>query len=424
VFSGRREDFPEWRAQWEEFLGAVKGMVGSGLGNRLTLMLLDEQIDEASKVMLKARRRANPDLSYLEFFAELCQEFAEDSFLSQRSKWKRVRLEKSGGKVTLTQWRKFKAQLFDALRGGVQPHPEDLREALLEQLPDTLREAVIQEEAKRQRNKYVVCLIIPPSLDRAAVLDKFGEELGLRLSRVQTEGDRVIFDCHSAALRMKALAMDGLTMGGAAGHISVNPIRSQHLPPEEIIELLDEQFWTKEEVGARSGTPERQGRANVRAVDNQPSPKSSGKGKGKGKGGEWKSRGASIDRRNPSPQGFKPQSQSYWGCNACRRLQKPHDHPYWECPIWQATRRDRSQEGGSNRGVGSRPPSPQVKSSGVKPLVCFVCQKLQLPCKHDFRTCPKVAEQKRDKEAEPPKKPTAGDSQSSIPKAPGKTHSG
>jgi hypothetical protein len=104
--------------EWGEFLGAVKGMVGSGLGNRLTLMLLDEQLDEASKVMLKARRRANPDLPYMEFFAELCQEFAEDSFLSQRSKWKRVRLERSAGKVTLMQWRKVKAQLFDALRGG------------------------------------------------------------------------------------------------------------------------------------------------------------------------------------------------------------------------------------------------------------------------------------------------------------------
>ena len=62
----------------------------------------------------------------------------------------------------MAQWRKFKAQFSEALRGGVQPHPEDLRDAILEHLPDTLRLTIVKEEATRLRNKFLVWSRFPP----------------------------------------------------------------------------------------------------------------------------------------------------------------------------------------------------------------------------------------------------------------------
>ena len=63
----------------------------------------------------------------------------------------------------MAQWRKFKAQLSDALRGGAQPHPEDLRDAFMEQLPDTLRLKIVKVSGT---NSWFVSRFPPPSIEQ------------------------------------------------------------------------------------------------------------------------------------------------------------------------------------------------------------------------------------------------------------------
>ena len=197
--------------------------------------------------------------------------------------------------------------------------------------------------------------------------------------------------------------------------------------------LIDEQFWTQEEVGPRSGNSESSER-KVREVKNQPSSPStssshsSGRTPTRARGNTARSR-TPRSRNTPSlRQTTRSQSPgrkwSSHDCYACKKLDKPSEHVFWECPLWQSTRREGAPEKGSED-VRHASKAPPQERSRHKPLVCYTCQALKLPCEHDFRKCPEVEKARKPKGPEGNSKNTpAGRGKNSRPDEPSGVHSG
>ncbi len=168
-FSGNRRDFQEWKRKWEEYYGLLQATQGE-IPSRLLFEFLKGWLDDATQVELTNRMQENPDLGYEEFYTELCRMFGAESSASKRGAWREVALSCPGGRLTLAEWRGYQARLRRALYGIDHPHEEEMREHILKQLPDGLRNAVLREEVKARRNQHWVCVHCPEGVTPEDVL--------------------------------------------------------------------------------------------------------------------------------------------------------------------------------------------------------------------------------------------------------------
>ncbi len=278
VFMGEPSDFPGWKHAWESFLEACRATSrGMALPDIAVLHLMEGWLDKGSQILLHTRMSEKPDLRYSEFFAELCREFEFDSGRGKRNRWRDVHLKLPRGKVTFAEWRNFKLSLEATLAGVEHPLEEDLREHLIRQLPQGLKEEMVRESMHQGKNKNLVSVHFPPSIPRAEVLEKVGVELGLRLRDDPPHGENLIVDCLTESNQKRALALDGFLMvnplGRPSGMLSVRLVRSAPLTSKEIFDLVDAHVWGALQLQQMAGNDEdktpTQSKIQVQAVENR-----------------------------------------------------------------------------------------------------------------------------------------------------------
>ena len=162
TFSGEPKEFPAWKSSWERFLETAFSVSGGSMPQSTLLLLLEGYLDGASKKMLRSRQKENPDLTYAEFFSWLSREMTPGPVETDKNRWKRTKLQTKGGQLTMADWRNFKAPLVECLEES-NPPQDDLRDHVVQQLPQSVREFALKEEMAASRNKYLVKVRPPPS---------------------------------------------------------------------------------------------------------------------------------------------------------------------------------------------------------------------------------------------------------------------
>jgi len=252
TFSGDPSDFPSWKSAWEQFLATVTAISGgSSIAQGTLLLLLEGYLDGASKRMLRARRKEDPDLTHDEFFQSLCREMMPGPMIAEKNRWKTTKLSTKGGHLAMADWREFKAALEECLTGPLPPNDE-LRDHIVQQLPPVVKEYVLREEANASRNKHLVYVRPPLSIPREIVLDQVGAELGLRLQDLNPHQEIMMIDCLTETLQRKAISLDGLQivddLGRSGGTLSVWAVKNTPLTFVEILKLVDSQCWVEREL--------------------------------------------------------------------------------------------------------------------------------------------------------------------------------
>jgi hypothetical protein len=367
-FSGQREDFEDWRERWERALRVIVASNGQALPSAYAMELLYSKLDEASQKELNTRMKQDPTLAFHDYYAELCRTFAMDVKLMPRNKWRKITLDKTKGKVTLVQWRRFKINLEQALDQGERPGDVDLREHILQQLTSQLRDQVLREEHITRKRQCWVRITVPYGMDIADLMDKVREEMGPSFdpdsSPVVATQQGFMFDCKSERLRTRALSLNGLTHVSVPGMVRVEEVSPSLLSANSILELLDDIIHREDEIRLANPveTPPTVTKPEVEVRENPDSNrKRVGKG-GKGaqqtqtyvevvqKSGKGKGLGP---ERNPSPpkQGFGRGPPRWDGararslsphlgrqaggeCWTCKRLGREFMHDFWSCPQW------------------------------------------------------------------------------------------
>jgi hypothetical protein len=407
-FSGNRRDFQEWKRKWEEYYGLLQATQGE-IPSRLLFEFLKGWLDDATQVELTNRMQENPDLGYEEFYTELCRMFGAESSASKRGAWREVALSCPGGRLTLAEWRGYQARLRRALYGIDHPHEEEMREHILKQLPDGLRNAVLREEVKARRNQHWVCVHCPEGVTPEDVLVELQTRevipLHLPTHAIQWRGRRLMVDLGSPANRDWALRFDGEWLEQGAGRVQVSRWET-NFSTERIRQVIEEKVEEDEAIqeyrqaDSRSlghgrsawegGTPpwnrrvwqvEEGDQWVVSPVAQEGEPKGRGvnsKGKGKGwrKGSTPTGRGGGAIRNRP------PDDE----CLVCKSAGRDYVHIYWECPHWQAARGRSPERRGTStqRGLQGKGRSPSPQSAGP---VCYACRSRGKPFDHIHWEC-------------------------------------
>ena len=119
------------------------------------LGFLREALDPASQHRLKARREANPILTYSAFWKELERDFGRDPSAHSRREWERVSL-KGVRRLDQFTWRNFTAEFEFKLTQVPDATEREIEERLLDQLPTDLRRSLREEMLKRRSGQYWV----------------------------------------------------------------------------------------------------------------------------------------------------------------------------------------------------------------------------------------------------------------------------
>jgi len=247
-FSGRREDFEIWKKKWDKAIRMLEASNGGPLPNTYLLELMATKLDEASQMEIAVRLRTTPQLPYLEYFAELEKSFSLKGSIFNRNQWRKITLPRTEEALTLTKWRKFKAYLEESLSECEPPSEADLREHIVAQLPSKIQTKILKQEMEVRKRQFSVRVTIPPLFDRAAVLEKFEDELQIVNLNPQIKGRVLTFNCKSEALRHIALGLNGQTIENIPGKLTVETLSSEFLPAKKILLLVDEFLTDEDEI--------------------------------------------------------------------------------------------------------------------------------------------------------------------------------
>ena len=116
----------------------------------------------------------------------------------------------------MADWRNFKASLKECLEES-NPPQDDLRDHVVQQLPQSVREFVLKEEMAASRNKYLVKVRPPRHVTRETVCRMVGNELGLIIRDMHPESDLNVVNCLAEDIQHKALALDGVQIADGLG---------------------------------------------------------------------------------------------------------------------------------------------------------------------------------------------------------------
>ena len=421
-FSGEPADFPSWKRDWERFLETVNAVSGGGIGQSAMLLLLEGYLDGASKKMLRATQKENPDITCEEFFLQLSREMMPGPVEAEKNRWKRTRLVVKGGHLNMSDWREFKASLQESIYGH-NPPQDELRDHVVKQLPSTVREHILREEVNSSRNKFGVNIRRPRNVPLEVVLEVVGQELGLRLSNLQTDPDIIAVDCLTGEIQKKALGLDGMQisddLGRVAGTLSIWAAANTPLPLSDIMKLVDSLCWVDREMerlGPKETTQFESRPTYAQVVQTKPppprqsppryitprkspprresppvSPQGTGKGgKGWNKGG---GKGGSQASGRGDGKGGVPRPANW--CYTCERAGYNSLHDHKTCRWAQEERKWQPYQGGQNTPPRSTTPQrsntpSQVRQESPKPFpahLCLECHILGRPFDHDFFTC-------------------------------------
>ena len=159
-FSGHSSEWREFSREWEQFRRMLGQMSRDPLPDEVLLEILKGSLDKASKSKLEARREKSPNVTYTDFWKELCDEFGQDLSAQCRDDWKRVSL-KGATHLTTEIWREYRAEFEKAL-GRVEDIGEwEVVDRVLRELPGELRRDLKAEELRRQEGQYWVKVTDP-----------------------------------------------------------------------------------------------------------------------------------------------------------------------------------------------------------------------------------------------------------------------
>ena len=110
-FSGLPEDFDEFTREWEGYLQLISDAMGEeALSDAYCLARIREHLDPASLALLDTRKLQNPKLGYYAFWSEFKGRYQKDVQASHRRNWLQVRVNQSGKKLTLQEWREYQSK--------------------------------------------------------------------------------------------------------------------------------------------------------------------------------------------------------------------------------------------------------------------------------------------------------------------------
>ena len=92
-------------------------------------------MDPTSLADFQARYEANNDLTFAEFWEAIDKDFGRDASGQNKAAWRKVKLQISGKRLTLAEWRAFQSQ-FNLKKGRVDDRTEqDEYELIMAPLP-------------------------------------------------------------------------------------------------------------------------------------------------------------------------------------------------------------------------------------------------------------------------------------------------
>ena len=404
-----------WREAWEGFLTTAKSTAGSSnIPDDALFLLFKSWLDPASKKALQAKRRDNPALTFNEFYRQLNQEMLP-LVRGPKNRWQEVTLKKKGESVAFADWRNFKASLEESLAAAKLPPAEDLRDHVIKQLPTSMKEMVLREEAAAARSKFQVVVKLPSSAPRDEILDEIGRKLGLRIPDPNPQNGFVVVDCLTETIFRLALDWDGAVftdpMGRRSEALTVTLLQNQPLPYTEILRLVDAQVWVDQEMRRIAPEKERsevppQRKTYAKVVETgRPAPKVAPQ-----KQSPPPSPTRGVNRDGSPTSTIRPRTP--W-CRECERARRHAAHDHKTCKFWLEAQKKRDVGSPQSTPPSSPSKSPRSGTPPKKPQVCLTCQKAGRPSNHYSRECADWQKYQADKnkgeggEAKPESKKTA-----------------
>jgi len=99
-FSGQSQDWQGFVKQYEQYLKLVRQVVSKDLTDEILLFTLQGCLDEGTQLELQLGRDNDPNLTYTDFWQQLCRLHGYDISHQNRLAWEAVRLEFSEPHLT------------------------------------------------------------------------------------------------------------------------------------------------------------------------------------------------------------------------------------------------------------------------------------------------------------------------------------
>ena len=218
-FSGAEGDFRDYSREFPEYLNNLNAATPGGLTDTLCLTVLASSLDERSQRHLKTQRELRPDLTYAEYWGELCKVYGLGTEDRRKREWDSIGLDLAGGDLGLLALTVFQSDIAAAVVRDPHILEEEIERKILQELPRrpfNWHEKVVSKIADRRQGRHWVKITKPCPLDKQALSALFGALLGH--AEVQLEERRLEFliNCRDEIGLDRALGAHG--MGGGLVH--------------------------------------------------------------------------------------------------------------------------------------------------------------------------------------------------------------
>ena len=369
IFADTQDAWVQFEQDWKRYESLVDSS-GIPIPDPIKLDIFKSLVGPASQALLQQMQNENPNRPFAEYYAMMEKTYGGDATRKHRKAWQNVKLEVGPDRrLTLKEFHKFQAE-FKLKRWFVTGWTAEEEHMLIcQNLPPAWIEKIVDEEAKRNRNKPWAKVTNTPDMSAGDLKDVLlGEEIEIKEVKNAEGGFNVL--CANEAARTRLLEYHNQSLGGKIVRVSRISMR---MTGDEMFEWILEKLKVHEEAeslrvmssgrGFVSTTDERQ----VRSVEEIPN----------------SSFEACLASSNPKPQ-TKPTTQGPPKATRIQNSQEIIDIPLPSPPIptnpsniqgpgilpFQG--RNNAFQGPPNppRSTGGRAPSPggmQPPRNGVSP---------------------------------------------------------
>jgi hypothetical protein len=150
MFTGRKEDWPEWKRKFEEFVRHVSSSQKATDSEMVQLLggCMTESIK--TEIALWVRQNRGP-MSFQQIFTKLYVKFGRAQAENLRKKWLDVQIGKNSGKLTWHEMDTFRVNFMSAMIDVEDATPEESRRVLLGKIPEGMRKWVVEAETQRSK---------------------------------------------------------------------------------------------------------------------------------------------------------------------------------------------------------------------------------------------------------------------------------
>ena len=215
-FSGKAEDFEQFRSDWELHLQILHSSVGGTLPDLPVLGTLLVYLDNASSTRLRAKLRSGPGTSYNEFWAQLKDKYQKDVRTIHRQNWQLVKAKRAGARTTSQEWEEYMATYW-SLRELVDgwDDAED-RQLVFRQIPPEYQLAVIRETDRRRAGRRWIWVGAPDGVPIHQLRTHLEWELGTTFEDCEMGRRHFIVKCPSEHLYRELMDYEGGKVDGKA----------------------------------------------------------------------------------------------------------------------------------------------------------------------------------------------------------------